>query len=453
MAHALLSRRALFEKVGAAPLSLVLQQPKDRPNVLFVAVDDLNTRLGCYGREVKSPHIDDLARKGVRFERAYCQYPLCNPSRASLLTGRRPPTTQVMENRTWFRKNLPDVVTLPQHFRQNGYTTAQTGKIFHGGLDDDRAWNIGGAKLNPQTRRNPQQQAERERRADRWIAVEGDGEDQPDYRTATRAIELLEQQKGRPFFLAVGFAKPHVPFIAPKKYFDLYDPARIRLPADFAPLPASAAPSHRPNFDIFIRREASQEQARQAIAAYYASISFMDSQFGRVLGALDRLGLRENTVIVFFGDHGFHLGEKGMWSKMTLFEASVHVPMIFSVPWIRSAGKVCSRPVEFVDIYPTLVELCGLPMPKGLEGKSLAALLKNPAAPWEKPALSFLRRGEVLGVSVRTERFRYTEWDGGRRGSELYDHQNDPGENRNLADDPQHAATAARLKRLLNSGP
>lgn len=444
-----LSRRALFQNLAAAPLTLFLQSPKKRPNVLFLAVDDLNTRLGCYDAEVKSPHVDALARSGVRFERAYCQYPLCNPSRTSLLTGRRPPTTQVMDNQRWIRQALPDVVTLPQHFRENGYVTAQTGKIFHGGLDDDRAWTVGGQPHTPSARRTPQEQAERQARADRWVAVEGEGEDQPDYRTASRAIELLRELRDRPFFLAAGFVKPHVPFIAPKKYFDLYDPARMRLPADFSAAPASTSPSHRPNFDIFIRREASADQARQAIAAYYAAISFMDAQVGRVLGALDQLGLREQTAIVFFGDHGFHLGEKGMWSKMTVFEASARVPLIFSVPWTRSSNKVCPRPVELVDLYPTLAEICGLPAPPGLEGKSLISLLKNPAATWDKPAYTFVRRGQVLGASVRTERFRYTEWDGGRGGAELYDHQSDPSERRNLASDPGYSEQVAGLKQLL----
>jgi len=303
-----LSRRGLLQKL-AAGLAAPLQRPKARPNVLFLAVDDLNTRLGCYGSEAKSPSIDGLARRGVRFDRAYCQYPLCNPSRSSLLTGRRPPSTQILDNSRWFRDSLPEVVTLPQQFRDNGYWTARTGKIFHGGLDDPRAWTVGGEPLARPAPRNLEQQAERERRADRWVAVEGAGEDQPDYRTATRAIEMLEQRKAQPFFLAAGFVKPHVPFIAPKKYFDLYAPARISLPPDFSTSPGGTAASYRANFDIFIRREASPEQARQAIAAYYAAISFMDAQVGRVLEALDRLRLRENTVIVLFGDHGFHLGE------------------------------------------------------------------------------------------------------------------------------------------------
>ena len=436
--------------LGAGAAARALQK---KPNVLFFAVDDLNTRLGCYGAEVKSPNIDALAGRGVRFDRAYCQYPLCNPTRSSLLTGRRPPTTGIMDNLRWFRKNMPDVVTLPQHFRENGYVTAQTGKIYHGGLDDDRAWVIGGTPLQDRRPRTPQEQKDRQRQADRWVAVEGEGEGQPDYRNATRAIELIEQLKGKPFFLAVGFARPHVPFVAPKKYFDLYDPARIPLPPDFAPMPTGSSEAYRANFDLFIKREATPELARQAIAAYYASISFMDAQLGRVLAALDRLGLRENTVISLFGDHGWHLGEKGMWSKMSLFEPVARAPMMVSAPWLKTAGKASPRTVEFLDLYPTLVELCGLAAPKGLEGQSLVPLLKDPSARWDKPAFTFIRRGKVLGATVRTERYRYTEWDQGRRLTELYDYQTDPREDRNLAADTKHAATVARMKALLAKVP
>ena len=444
-----LSRRALLAGGAGAALA----QAKRRPNVLFFAVDDLNVRLGCYGAPVRSPNIDNLANRGVRFERAYCQYPLCNPTRSSLLTGRRPPTTGIWENLTWFRKRQPDVVTLPQHFRQNGYVTAQTGKIFHGGLDDDRAWDIGGTKLVEARPRTPAEQAERQKQADRWVAVEGEGESQPDYRTATRAIALLEQlkQQDKPFFLAVGFVKPHVPLIAPRKYFDWYSPEAIDLPVDYAPKPAGEPPAYRPNFDLFIKREATPELARQAIAAYYAAISFMDAQLGRVMDTLDRLGLRDNTVVSLFGDHGWHLGEKGMWAKMSLFEVSVRAPLIVSVPGLKTAGEASPRVVEFVDLYPTLVEACGLPMPTGLEGRSLTPLLRQPRARWDKPALSYLRRGQVLGVSVRTERYRYTEWDQGRKGAELYDHNRDPHEANNLAPDPRQGRTVAKLKALVKS--
>jgi uncharacterized sulfatase len=454
-----------------------------KPNVLFIAVDDLNVRLGCYGFDVKTPNIDALAAQSVRFERAYCQYPLCNPSRSSLLTGRYPERTRVMDNRQWFRLNMPEVTTLPGLFRVRGYVTSRVGKIFHAGLDDDQGWDEGGEPYNLPAPRTPEQQAQRERNADRWEGAAGDGENLADARTASRAIAFLEQPREKPFFLAVGFVKPHVPFVAPKKYFDLYDPARITLPPDFAPKPVAGGPdlpppALRPNFDLFIRREATEAQAREATVAYYAATSFMDAQVGRVLAALDRLGLRDNTIIIFFGDHGFHLGEKGMWSKQSLFEASTRVPLLIAAPMVAQAFqpaqdrqanpppaaalqpanapatgllRTCGRTVELLDLYPTLAELCALPVPAGLAGKSLVPLLKDPSAAWDRPARTVLRRGQVLGRSLRTERYRYTEWNGGRQGVELYDHESDPHEQSNLARDPKLAKTVAELKRLLDA--
>lgn len=417
-------------------------------NVLFIAVDDLNTQVGCYGAPVKTPNIDRLAQQGVRFERAYCQYPLCNPSRSSLLTGRRPPRTQILENQTWFREKMPDVVTLPQSFRNNGYKTMATGKIFHGGLDDDKAWEIGGTPLNRQPPRTPAEQKERQKTADRWLALESEN-DTLDYRNASRAVELLGQKHDRPFFLATGFAKPHVPFLAPKKYFDLYDPAKMPLPADFSPEPTSKEPTHRPNFDIFIGRPASEKEAREMIAGYHAATSFMDAQLGRVLDALDKSGYRENTVVVFFGDHGFHLGEKGMWSKQTLFEASTHVPLVVSAPGM-ARGKSSPRTVELCDMYPTLADLCGFPSPAGMDGESFTPLLKNPNQPWGKPAFTYIRRpAGVMGASVRTERYRYTEWDAGAKGVELYDHRDDPKESRNRAQEPAYAKVVNTHKEML----
>lgn len=355
-----ISRRSVLKGLAAAPLA---QKPAKRPNVLFVAADDLNERLGCYGFPVKSPNVDALAGRGVRFERAYCNYPLCNPSRASLLTGKRPPSTRIWENNTWFRRRLPDVVTLPQYFRQNGYVTAMSGKIFHDGLNDDRAWDFGGTPVAEGGVRRPAGDVkERQARSDRWVAVPGDGQDQGDYKVASSAIELLARFKSRqPFFLAMGFHKPHAPFIAPKKYFDLYGPASITLPADFAPEPTGNSPSIRSNWDLFSVRKANAELAREAIAAYYACISFIDAQLGRVLEALDRSGQRDNTVIVFFGDNGWHLGQKGLWGKTTLFEPSCRDPLIISAPGVSPAGRASGRVVEFVDIFPTLVDLCGLP--------------------------------------------------------------------------------------------
>lgn len=440
-----MSTRRSFLLTAASAAAAQSRRPL---NVLFLAVDDQNTRLGCYGAPVLTPNIDRLARQGVRFDRAYCQYPLCNPSRSSLLTGRRPPVTGIVNNNVWFRRRMPDVVTLPQHFRNNGYWTAQSGKIFHGGLDDDKAWDEGTTRLNE----NPPARslAQRKPIADRWLALES-GEDQPDFRNTSKAIDLLRNRpKDKPFFLAAGYAKPHVPFLAPKQYFDLYNPDRMELPADFASLPSGKPPAYRDNFDLFIEREASPKLAREAIAAYYAATSFMDAQLGRLIEELDRQGLRENTVISFFGDHGFHLGEKGMWSKQSLFEPATRVPFFISAPG-KSKGTASPRTVELIDLYPTLADLCGLPAPQGVQGKSVRPLLENPNARWDKPAYTFqTRAGGVNGASVRTERHRYTEWSSGL--TELYDYNADPGESRNLTGNPSQAKIQAELKALLAKG-
>lgn len=422
-----------------------------RPNVLFITVDDLNPSLGCYGNPlVRSPHVDRLAAEGVRFERAYCQYPLCNPSRSSFMTGRLPTTTQIMDNTTWFRAPAPDVVTLNQHFRAHGYVTLRSGKIYHGGLDDDKGWTEGGEPVVPPKPRTPQENERRRQTSDRWEALPGPEENVADARNATRAIELIEKHKGKPFFMALGFSKPHTPFLAPKKYFEPYDAAAVKLPPDFAPRPTACrgapAGALTPNGDIFIRRDASEAEARQMIAAYYACVSFVDAQVGRVLAALDRLGLRGNTVVVFLGDHGFHLGEKGKWSKHgSLYEVGTRVPLIVSAPGL-ARGRASGRTVELLDVYPTLVELCGLPAPPGLEGRSLKPLLVDPGAPWDKAARGVSKHGKTLGRAVRTERYRYVQWEG---EAELYDHDADPHEMKNLAADPAHAGTVAALKNLL----
>jgi uncharacterized sulfatase len=447
-----------FTVVALAALGAAAPAPGEEAprklNVLFIAVDDLNTHLACYGNPiVRSPNIDKLAARGVRFDRAYCQYPLCNPSRASLLTGRYPTTTGITDNLVWPRTKMPDVVTLPQHFRQHGYATARAGKIFHGGLDDEKSWDEGGEPVRPRKPPTPQEQAQRRTNADRREAVEGEGDQLPDHRTATRAVELLEKLRDKPFFLAVGFVKPHVPFVAPRKYFDLYDPKKIPLPSDFAakatPGPGVPAQALTRNGDVFIGRDATKDEAREMIAAYYACVSSTDAQVGRVLDALDRLKLRDSTVVVFFGDHGFHLGEKGKWSKHgSLYEAGTRVPLIVAGPPVK-AGKACGRTVELVDLYPTLADVCALKPPGGLEGQSLSPLLKASAAAWDHPAYSFSQRGRVLGRSVRAERFRYTEWDEEGKRAELYDHESDPHEQRNLAPDPKYARTVKVMRTLL----
>jgi len=449
------SRRSLLAGLAASAATAA-----PRYNVLLIAVDDLRPDLGCYGNPlVRSPNMDRLARRGVRFERAYCQYPLCNPSRTSLLTGRYPTTVRVLDNNRYFRDDFPDLLTLPQLFRQNGYVAARTGKIFHGVIDDAPSWDEGGEPVLRRQAPSPEERARQARNSDRWETVPGEGEDQPDHRTASRALELLEKYKDRPFFLGVGFVKPHSPLVAPKKYFDLYEPARIPLPEDFAPrptlppgVPSVALPER--NGDLFIGRDATPEAAREMIRAYYACVSFMDAQLGRVLDKLDSLGLAERTIIVLFGDHGYHLGEKGKWSKHnSLYEVAVRVPLILVAPGMARAGAVCPRTVELVDLYPTLAELCNLKPPGGLEGQSLAPLLRDPRELWDHPAYTVTLRGKIFGRTVRTERYRYTEWDPEGAQAELYDHRSDPHERRNLAAEPSYASVRKQMRDLVRRLP
>ena len=439
----------------------------EKLNVLFIAVDDMNNDLGCYGHPlVKSPNIDRLAAQGVRFDRAYCQFPLCSPSRSSLMTGLRPDTTRVFDLQYRFRQGLPDVVTLSQCFGQQGYYAARVGKIYHygnpgdigtSGLDDPASWqefyNPAGRDKTALEKDIINYTPKRGLGASMSLLADKTGKDEEhtDGKVATQAIELLEKHKDAPFFLAVGFYKPHCPYIAPQKYFDLYPLEKIALPEIAAdvktnvPAPAFAATQPWPYLG------ATAEQAREGKRAYYAAISFVDAQIGRVLAALDRLGLRENTLVVFWSDHGYSLGERGLWAKQSCFEESARMPLIIAPPAAKSAGKMCARTVELLDLYPTLADLAGVTPPKDLQGVSLRPLLENPATPWMRPAFTQVQRGGFPGHSVRTERWRYTEWDRGAKGAELYDHTADPGELRNLATDPAHAATVAELKALLKA--
>jgi len=438
---------------------------KPKYNVIVIASDDLRPALGCYDNPiVKTPNIDKLASQGIRFDRAYTQYPLCNPSRTSLLTGRYPTQTGVMNNELYFRALHPEFVSLPQHFKANGYVTLRSGKIFHGGIDDTDAWTVGGEARNFTGARRPPvnpDSAERTAHSDRIVVLEGNGETNGDYLMATRAIELLEQYKDQPFFLAIGSVKPHSPPEAPKKFFDLYDVEKIPLPPDFATRPT--VPPGFPeisiasrNTDLFIGREASPAAAREMIRAYYASVSFMDAQVGRVIDALDRLKLRENTIIMFWGDHGYHLGEKGRWSKAySLFEVATRVPLIVAIPGGKAG--VSRRTVGLLDLYPTLVELCGLPqpykLPDKLEGHSLASLLRRPNAAWDHPAFSVVLYQGKLGKSVRTERWHYVWWEDGKAGEMLMDHSNDPLELKNLAGDPAYSQIVKQMRQLLTQIP
>lgn len=455
--------------VCAVPYGLRSEaQAPPRLNVLYLVSDDLNNRLGCYGDPVvKSPNIDGLARRGTRFDRAYCQFPLCNPSRASFLTGLTPDQTRVRENRTQFRENVPDAVSLPQTFRKAGYFVARVGKLYHygvptqigtDGLDDPPSWE---KVVNPRGR----DKAEEEKIFTlvpgqfggtlSWLAADGTDEEQTDGIGAAEAVRLLEQNRERPFFLAAGFYRPHTPYVAPRAYFDRYPREKLTLPevpADErtrAPVPAFG--SGKPEQDRM-----TDDQRREAIQAYFASTTFMDAQVGKVLSALERLRLADRTIVVFHSDHGYHLGEHGLWQKMSLWEESSRVPLIIADPRVPNRGRASGRTVELVDLHPTLADLCGLPTPAGLDGRSLRPLLNDPRAVWEKPARTQVTRGAganaFLGRTIRTERWRYTEWDSGERGVQLYDHQADPRERQNLAADPRHAETAAAMRKLLRGG-
>jgi arylsulfatase A-like enzyme len=445
-----------------APATLIAQDP-GKLNVLLLISDDLRPELGCYGSGLaRTPHLDALAASGVRFDRAYCQFPLCNPSRVSMLNSRHPGTTGVLGNRTNFRDAHPDYVSLPQHFKAHGYVTLRTGKIFHGGIDDPLAWTEGGdppgrpAGDEAATPRRGMTQAEH---SDRWIVLEGDGRSDGDSRTADRAIEYLRKHKDRPFFLACGFAKPHSPPAAPARFFDLYHPAAIVLPPDFAPRP-TVPPGFprgaiRPrNADLFINRDATPDAARAMIRAYLASVSWMDDNAGRVLAELDRLDLRKKTVVVFWGDHGYQLGEKGKWSKAgSVWEKGTRVPLIIASPGAAGNARACSRIVQSIDIYPTLVDLCRLPRPSGLQGASLEPLLADPQSRWDRPAYCVWSEDgrNLTAVAVRTEQWRYAEFDGGRGGAMLLDPRADPDEIHNLADLPQYAAVRAKLSALVKA--
>lgn len=437
--------------------------PSGRYNVLFLIADDLNCNLGTYGHPtVQSPHIDGLAQRGLKFERTYCQFPLCCPSRASLMCGLYPDQTLIHKNSIYIREHLPNVQTLAQAFRHRGYVAVRIGKIFHYGVpgaigtdghDDPASWDD---TVNPRGRDKDDESKvfslENKRLGSTlsWLAADGTDQEQTDGKAAGEAIRLLESFAARknPFFLAVGFYRPHTPYIAPRKYFDLYSPEQIQVPhippEYLKTLPPSARATVASKQE---QRNLPESTARQAMRAYYAAISFMDNQVGRVLGALDRFGLSENTIVVFTSDHGYHMGEHGHYQKMTLFEDSARVPLIISVPHMKTRGQSTASLAESVDLYPTLAQLCGLPAPEYLSGVSLAPVLRNASATPRTSALTEINGG----YSLRTDQFRYTEWgQSGRGGAELYDHRTDPHEMMNLADQPAYTETKASLARLLH---
>ena len=446
-------------------------------NVLFICIDDLRPELGCYGSPIKSPNIDALAARGLVFNRAYCQQAVCSPSRTSMLTGRRPDTTKVYDLETHFRTTIPDVITLPQWFKQHGYHTQSFGKVYHGKLDDPPSWSVPHSPNRASQYSDPKTIAllkeigaemdevggKTKGPAHEIADVKSDS-DLPDGYIADKSIEAMRQVKDKPFFLAVGFLKPHLPFVAPSRFFDLYPPESIGLspdpspPKDVPPIALTNYAELRAYTDMPKKGQLSDEEAKELRRAYFACVSWVDSQIGRVLKELDDLGLRDNTIVVIWGDHGWHLGDEGLWCKHTNFEIAARAAFIVSTPTMKPAGKKTDALVEYVDIYPTLCALAKLPLPDGLEGTSFAPLLDDPSRSWKKAAFSqYPRRQDVMGYSMRTDRYRYTEWQ--KRDNpdeivarELYDEQADPMETVNLAGHPDQASVVQELHAQLRAG-
>ncbi|HEX5731668.1 MAG TPA: sulfatase [Blastocatellia bacterium] len=403
-----------------------------RPNVLIITADDLSAILGCYGNPIiKTPNIDRLAARGMLFERAYCQYALCNPSRTSMLSGRRPETTAVFTNTIDPRTSIGDVPFLPEFFKQWGYFTARVGKIAHGKYEDSVNWDVEKSSGDNETQDCPFRRDSRFH-LPCWEANDHNDEDEPDGKTARQIVKLIEEHQGKAFFIAAGFIQSHLPFSAPKKYFSLYPPDSIVLTEELT------------------RNEKPDRKEREAIAAYYACISFIDAQVGVIIEALERLNLFDNTIVVFMSDHGLHMGEQGWLArKRTLFEADTRVPLIIAAP-AKQANAVSSRLVELVDLYPTLTALCGLPAPEGLEGTSIVPLLDEPDRPWKKAAFTSKLINGKPTFSVRTEQFRYIASHTG--SGKLYDHQSDPQERTNLVKDRRYRETVAEMKRIVLEG-
>lgn len=487
--------------VGYPSLIKAEEKQASRTNVLFVISDDLNNLLGCYGDPVvKTPNIDRLAARGVRFDRAYCAFPLCGPSRNSLLTGLYPNSTGIHANGQIFRQTIPDRLSLSQAFRQQGYFAARLGKLYHynvpnsigtDGHDDPASWEL---EVNPAGVDRLEEHSKIFSLVPNqfggtlsWYASPQSSEHHTDAKIAQDAAWVLERcakRNDRPFFVAVGFFRPHTPYVAPKTpWFDLYDvnamPVVSGVAEDLADIPAPALQSQKKD-----QLEMTDAQRREARQAYLACISFMDAQVGHLLDALDQQGLSENTIIVFTSDHGYHMGEHGLWQKMSLFEESSRVPLLIVAPGCEK-GTVCSSPVSHVDLYPTLMELCGLTAPEGLQGQSLVPMLKDSTAKGRGWALTQVTRtlpanqrkkqaesqqasdakdattakasaapdqpNRYFGYSLRTERWRYTEWADGDKGAELYDHDTDPRELHNLAEHKDYQATKTELAEQLHT--
>lgn len=443
---------------GAATLAfsgcaLPVKSTQSRPNVLFIAIDDLNDWVGCLGGhpDVKTTNLDRLAKRGVLFTNAHCSAPACNPSRASLLTGIRPSTSGVYSNRQPWRKVLADAVTLPQHFMANGYHVIGGGKIFHGTFPDPTSWHEyfpskeKTRPVDPKPANRPLNGIPKARNFD-WGPVDVPDEEMGDWKVADWVIEQLGKRYDKPFFLACGFLRPHLPWYVPRKYFDMYPLEKVTLPNinenDLDDVPPIGKRFAKPEKDH--KRVIEYKQWRKAVQAYLASISFVDACVGRVIKALDKSPYSNNTVIVLWSDHGWHLGEKLHWRKFALWEEATHNPLIIIAPLITQVSRRYPQPVSLIDIYPTLIDLCALPTKEELEGKSLLPLLKDPKANWDRPALTTHGRNNH---SLRSQRWRYIHYSDGTE--ELYDHNNDPLEWNNLANDPKYADIKSQFAKWL----
>jgi len=435
----------------------------DKLNVLFIIADDLNCDIGGYGNKtVKTPNIDRLIKNGIVFENTHCQYPLCGPSRASIMTGIYSDQTKITQNNVYLRNSIPDVITMGQRFRQQGYQSVRIGKIFHydnpsaigtSGTDDIHTWD---QTINPYGRDKVEEYKINTLLPRRyggtlsWLAAEGKDEEQTDGIGASEAINQLENfsKNGQNFFLALGFYRPHTPYVAPKKYFDLYERSEILIPNSgeeyLATLPLPAAKSVRAKK---VQLNLEEELAKEIKEAYYATTSFVDAQLGRVLEKLKQTGLDKNTIVVFTSDHGYHLGEHGHWQKQTLFENATRVPLIFSVPWDKTTIKRTNSPVELIDIYPTIMDLLDITIPKHVVGKSLKPLMLNNTSNIRNSALTKWQNG----YSIKTEQYRITKWgENGELGYELYNHLEDHKELNNLANDTSKFIILDSLKKIID---
>ena len=427
-------------------------------NVLLIMADDLRPAMGCYGDSMaRTPHLDRLAARAVRFDRAYVQYPVCNPSRVSLLTSTRPEHNGITGNATFFRDKMPDIISLPQLFRQHGATALSFGKIYHAGLvegtsenrflDIGKSWDMA-SMFRPTALGNSGPRRNLTNGSLKWCEVadlEGTDNDQSDGQTAQQTIAAMENLAAKPWFIGAGFHRPHDPFVVSKKYVAQFPAGSLSLhrdPADASPLNKHALGGGA--FEAAFNRFDDRDRM-DFLTHYYAGVSQTDAQVGRLMDAMDRLNLWDKTIVIFVGDHGYHLGERGWWNKNTLFEQSCRAPLLIAAPGTKPS--VCRSLVEFLDLYPTVAALCALPVPNTVKGKNLQPLLANPDLSLHESALTHISRGNITGFSLRTNRWRFISWSDGT--TELYDHNTDPGEWHDVASLPANADTLANLKHLL----